>query len=383
MFDRDVLRALATADPGQPMLSVYARTDPRDPANTGHSPAWEIALRNGLRAVADRLEAGEDRALRLAFRKLRERVENELVRLDPAQRGRSVAWFVEADGGDSRRLSLQLPVRDDTVVWDRKPFVSPLVDVADRGAATGVVLVGLEQVRLLQVEQGEVAEPEHSSFELTLGDWRPFRGAAGGGPARGRQQVTHQERFEARVEKQRDRLFEAAATATAKRLDALGWERVILVGDHEVAARFREVAPAALDERVATAMDVNLGHEDPAVVAATIEPHLDDLWRREAVDLAERAHARAASGGAASLGPQETLAALAEGRVAHLVLDPDRDFGPAATGPVLDALGGPVELLGERAVEAAIASGARVTALPAAASERLEEAGGMLGLLRY
>lgn len=383
MFDRAVLRDLASADPPSPVLSVYARTDPRDPSNTGHSPAWEIALRNGLRAVSDRLEAGDDRELRLSFRSLRQRVEEELIDLDPARRGRSVAWFVDAEGGELGRFGLQIPVREDLVVWDRRPFVSPLVDVADRGAATGVVLVGLEHVRLLEIEQGEVSEPEDPSYEIELGDWRRYGGTGGGSPERGRRTTSHQERLEARVEKQRTRLFDAAAAATAGRLDELGWERVALVAQHRVAAEFRDAAPAALGERIVSEVDLNLGHEDPASVADALEPHLEALWRADAVALAEEAHSRAAAGGAAALGPDETLSTLTSGRVGHLLLDPAADLSSATSDQLLEALGGPAELLGERAVEAAIASGAEVTSLPAADSERLDEAGGMLALLRW
>jgi hypothetical protein len=143
-----------------------------------------INLRNGLGMVSERLEAGEDREGRLAFRGLRKRIEEELVDLVPAERGRSVAWILDAEGY-SERFSLQLPLRGDVVVADAKPFVSPLVDIADRGAPTGVILVGGELVRLVQIEQAEATEPENSSYELTLGDWRPFGGSAGGSSARG------------------------------------------------------------------------------------------------------------------------------------------------------------------------------------------------------
>ena len=50
---------------------------------------------------------------------------------------------------------------------------------------------------------------------------------------------------------------------------------------------------------------------------------------------------------------------------------------------VPEAIGGPAELLGERAVEAAIATGAQVTALPTSESAALTEAGGIAALLRY
>jgi len=383
MFDHHALRALATADPPAPVLSVYARTDPRDPSNTGHSPAWEIALRNGLRSVNEELEAGDDRELRLSFRELRERVEDELLALEPAERGRSVAWFVGADGTEHARLGLQLPVREDRVVLDGRPFVSPLVDVADRGAATGVVLVGLEHVRLLQIEQGEVTEPDASEYHLALGDWRRYGGTSGGSPERGTRGTSHSERYEARVAERRSRMFDAAARATAGRLEELGWERVALVGQHQVAGQFREAAPDALIDRIVSVLDANLGGEDASVVAETLEPHLDEQWRARAVALAQEASDRAAAGGAAAIGPDETLATLIAGRVSHLALDPEADFSAAASDPLVEALGGPPELLAERAVEAAVASDAEVTALAVEDSPALAQAGGMLALLRW
>ena len=84
--------------------------------------------------------------------------------------------------GRSERFTLQLPLRGDRVVWDARPFVSPLVDIADRGAPTGIVLVSGDVVRLLGIEQAEPSEPEDSTFELELGDWRPFGGTAAGSP---------------------------------------------------------------------------------------------------------------------------------------------------------------------------------------------------------
>lgn len=383
MFDRALLRALATADPPSPVLSVYARTDPRDPSNTGHAPAWEVALRNGLRTVSEELEVGDDRELRLSFRDLRERIEDELPALEPAERARSVAWFVGADGTEHARLGLQLPVREDRVVLDGRPFVSPLVDVADRGAATGVVLVGLEHVRLLQIEQGEVSEPDASEYEIALGDWRRYGGSAGGSPERGTRGTSHSERYEARVSKQRSRMFDTAARATAGRLDELAWGRVVLVGQHQVAGEFSDAAPGALTDRIVSVLDANLGGEDASVVAETLEPHLDEQWRAGAAALAREASDRAAAGGAGSVGPDETLATLVAGRVSHLVLDPGADFSAAASAPLVEALGGPSELLAERAVEAAVASDAEVTALAAEDAPELARAGGMLALLRW
>ena len=45
----DQIRDLALRRPGTPVLSVYVRTDPRDPANTAAVPGWLVELRNSLR----------------------------------------------------------------------------------------------------------------------------------------------------------------------------------------------------------------------------------------------------------------------------------------------------------------------------------------------
>lgn len=363
------------------MISIHARTDPRDPANTGAIPAWLIELRNGLRAISERLEAGDDRESRLAFRTLRKRIEQGLRDLTPAERARSVAWILDVEGG-SERFSLQLPLRRDRVVADAKPFVSPLVDIADRGAPTGVILVGGDLVRVVQIEQAEASEPENSSFELTLGDWRPFGGTAGGSPERGVLATSHEERYRARVEAQRDRLFSTAAIETAMRIEVLGWERIVLAAEGQMASRFRDALPAKMRERVIAEADLNLVGEEPTVIADAVEPLIEEAWRQRAQALAKLAHDRAKGGGMATIGPEETLGALAEGRVDHLLIDPDHDFSSVAamTPPSID---GPGEVLGERAVEAAIATGAQVTALGADASTAFRELGGMAALLRY
>ena len=128
--------------------------------------------------------------------------------------------------------------------------------------------------------------------------------------------------------------------------------------------------------------DVNLLGEEPAVIADALEPVIDGAWAQRTSALVELARERAAAGGAGALGAQETFAALAEGRVAHLVLDPEQDFSAVADmiRPPLDC---PAQMIGERAVESAVATGAQVTAVADGSSPALADAGGILALLRY
>jgi protein required for attachment to host cells len=382
VLTREDLHSLASAEPGTLLISVFARTDPRDPANTSATPAWQIALRDGLSTLAEQLEDSGSREERLAFRPLRERIEKELLELEPSERARSVAMFFDIAGGDARRFSLQLPLRRDAVVGDSRPFVSPLVDIADRGSPTGVILATGDMVRLLQIEQSEASEPENSTFELELGDWRKFGGTAGGSPARGRQVISQRERYEARVDAQRHHLFEAAVTATAGRLHQFGWERIVLVCEREIATQFRQTLPAELSERVIAEADLNLLSEEPAAIADALEPLIEQAWSERTQSLVELARDRAKSGGAAALGAQETFAALAEGRVEHLLLDPEHDFSPVA-GMIRPAIDCPPEMIAERGVEQAVATGAQVTAVADGDSPALADAGGIAALLRY
>ena len=86
-----------------------------------------------------------------------------------------------------------------------------------------------------------------------------------------------------------------------------------------------------------------------------------------------------------AVGPAAVLAALAQGQVDHLVLDP---YHRPAESP-LPALAEQVmrgerfARAPERAVEAAIAADAKVTTLEAGASPALQAADGMLAGLRW
>jgi hypothetical protein len=52
----ELVRELATLQPGVPVLSLHVRIDPRDPANMAVTPKWLVELRNGLREVAGTVE---------------------------------------------------------------------------------------------------------------------------------------------------------------------------------------------------------------------------------------------------------------------------------------------------------------------------------------
>jgi hypothetical protein len=384
MLSISEVRELVALEPGEPVLSAYCRTDPRDPANAATPPGWVVALGNGLREWSELLERRAPREERLAFRRMAAQMPTRARSLDGRERGRSLAWFVTPSGSLDRRHTLQLPLRRDAVAWDERPMISPLVEIADRGEPTGLVLVGAERVRLVSWEQGLVEEPDPSTYELSLGDWRRYQAYAAANPARAQQTATNEAAFTRRVDEWRRRFRAGTAAEVARRLDALGWRRIAIAGERNLATSFAAALPAPVRSRVVTELDLNIVDQPPATVAAQLEPHLETLKRREARRRAEEAIETAKAGGPAALGVDETLGALAESRVEHLILDPFglalEEAGPQARRVLGEA---PPQLLGELAVRSALLGGAGVTLLADEDPSPLDPSGGMVALLRY
>lgn len=382
LLTEELVRDLAVADAG-PVFSVHLRTDPRDPANTNHAPGWQIALRNGLRAVEDEIEERGTREERLAFRETGPAIARDLAFLSAAARGRSVSYFAGPAG--VLRIAHQLPLRDDTIRWDGRPYIGPLVELVERGRATGLVLVSGDAARLLHWEGGRVVEPERSQFTLELGDWRDYAGPAAADPARGQRTATHAESYQQRVDEWRRRWVKVLAAAIADRTRTVGWDRLLVAGAPEHTRELVQALPDEVAARVVGQADVNVIGLEAAAVAERLEATLAAVVEAEAAEAAE-ALARVAAAHAADLPAAVTresvLHALVEQRVEHLLLDPAFRHAPEELGAparrVLD--GAPPELLSERAIESAVAAGARVTTL---ASPAFEAAGGMVARLRY
>lgn len=378
----DQIRDLAMRRPGTPVLSIYVRIDPHDPASTTAVPGWLLELRNSLREVSREVDMRESREHRIPFRELRERVERDVVELEPAERGRGLAWFRTADGCLDQRFTLQLPPLGTLARWDDRPYVSPLAEVAGRGRPTGLVLVSAEAVRLLHWQDGRVTEPEQSLYEIELDEWRDYDAYAGypGRSAAG----LHVAEFDRRVREWRQRFLRATAQAVGARVAGLGWHRILLIGEPRVADPFLRQLPEPASGQVAAVIEANLIWADHAAVAERLDDALRGAGLREARALAGEAVRLALAGGDAAMGWPEVADSLVQRRVRHLIVGADAAPDPALLGPHTQAaLGWPSpRMLVERAVEQAVISGAEVTVLPANTPE-LIRAGGATAVLRY
>lgn len=378
----DEIRELALRRPGTPVLSVYVRIDPRDPASTGAVPGWLVELRNSLREVSREVDIRESREHRMAFRELRERVERDVLGLEPAERGRGVAWFRSADCALDQRFTLQLPPLRTLARWDDRPYVSPLAEVAGRGRPTGLVLVSAEAVRLLHWQDGRVTELEHSLYEIEPAGWRDYDAYAGY-PGRSPAGL-HVAEFDQRVREWRQRFLRATAQAVGARVAGFGWHRILLIGEPRVTEPFQHHLPEAASGQVVATIEANLIWEQHAAVADRLDSALHDVGLWEARVLAGQTIKLALAGGDAAMGWAEVADSLVQHRVRHLIVGADAAPDPAVLDPHTQAaLGWPSpQMLVERAVEQAVISGAEVTVLPASTPE-LSRAEGVIAILRY
>lgn len=377
------LRELVDRDSRGQVLSVFCRTDPRDPENSSETPGWAISLKNGIRDAVER--SGGDGASREMAQKLGAEAERRLQSASAAERGRSVALFLGVDGAVDEFHTFQIPVRDGYVSLDSGPVVWPMVDVIDRGQRTGIVLLSNEHIRLLEWSDGTVHDIESSTYDLELGDWKEYRGAARANPARSQQSAVNTQAYEDRVREWRHRFTRASAASIAEAATELEFERLIVAADGELGAEFEAAVPDSLQERLIGVVPVNLIDQPAAAVAEHLDSRLREAWRESVSAVADQALARVKAADRGTGGPDETLLALGEGRVGHLIFDP---YLETKADILSDGARQAIEAAGEASiqealVELALRTDARISSASVDEVPALAEAGGVLALLRY
>jgi protein required for attachment to host cells len=377
----DVFRDLIDRETDGPVLSVFCRTDPRDPANVSDTPGWLVALRNGLREAAASVEG--DHESTEAIRRLSKQAEDRITRATAHERGRSVAMFLSADGTIDIFHTFQIPVREDVVVFESGVVIWPAMDLLDRGQRTGIVVLSQDQIRLLEWEDGAIKDLESSVYNLELGDWRQYRGASAS--SRAAHSASHVESYEDRVHAWRSRFMKDAAKAIAESTKDLKLERLVVVADGELGTEFLAALPQELSDRVIGVVPLNLIDNTAPDIAQHLDEHLRQAWRDQVNAAADQALARIKAGDRGAGGPDQVVAALIEGRVSHVVMDPFFEFddGDLSDGVREAITNAGEETAREAAVEIALRTGAHVSSASVEEVPALAEADGVLALLRY
>lgn len=373
------------------VLSVYVDADPREKAAA--RPAWVVAAENGLDEIRRRVRGDGDRERWTALVSALESLAGELAAiLDPRLPGRGRALFATVEGGDVRRVSIQLPLVD-RVSLDDVPDLTPLLVACDRGRPAGLVVVSHESVRVLETALGAVEDLAAFDVEPETSDWRELKGPAAANPGLAQHSASQRDRFERRVEEHVERRLERLASELERTRARRGWDRLVIAGDPRLTQALRDELDR--DQVDLALVDRRLNGLSAAEIADALAPELEAANVRREASLVGRARDAALSGNAGALGLADVVAALEDGRVEHLLFDPERAFpgvraadgrlAPAgAEPPGADPSGLVAEpSLTPHLVERALETDARVTPLSAAGAETLAEHGGIAALLRW
>lgn len=384
-LDLETVRELAGRRAPDGFLSVYVD------AASGRAKGLRdaaIELKNRLGELERNLaENGGTRPASL--RKTIASLEPDLEWLtDPTVPGRGRALFAAVGDGERLRFTSQMPLPN-RVVYEEHAFVHPLLELLDEGRPTGVLLVSREAVRVLEWRVGELDELERLEREDVehpherSGPVGSRHGAAPGSP----EQDQHQDW----IREQEKRFLEGAGELVARQAAERGWQRLLVSGEDRLIDRLAAgLSPQLRDAIVRDGR--SLAQHDHGTLTRTVTEKLLAQRREEEARLIAQAREAALGNGKGAVGLSEVTAALNEGRVLHLIYDPevryrgaiDAEGGlhPDGEGPEGAALT-PEPRLTERLVERALETGARVTPVEQASAGALREAQGIAALLRW
>lgn len=303
----------------------------------------------------------------------------EFLRDDFELAGRGVVLFSCQPRGLWDLFQLQVPVQP-LARFAERPVLAPLAAILDDYERYAVALVDKDRARLLHVYLGRV---EHA---VDVVDKYPGRSKRGGWaqPGYSRHRDAHLHSHLVRAAKQ--------LQVEAKRRS---FDRLIVGGPDEARAAFLSVLPRGLRTRVAGTFAAEEFLSDEQIVERVEEVEAaaeSEAERRIVSDVLDAAR----SGALGTVGWDDTLQALGEGRVHKLVVATQRNINGSAcpTGdfaaietlgecPVCGQTLEPVADLAEWAIERALQTGALIETVHQDAEAALLEQASIAAVLRY
>jgi peptide subunit release factor 1 (eRF1) len=268
-----------------------------------------------------------------------------------------------------------------------EPFVAPLVVAIDEYQPSGVVLLDAEKFRFFVTSLEEIEEKLDAVNLFSTAGWREMTLSPSTALPRG---GADKDVFRHRLEAQTQRFYRGLGETVRQLVDQLKLQRLILAGPEERTAAFLSTLPQEVQDLVAETIHLPAGASE-AEVMERISSVEERIERRQEEQLLIAARERGVHG------LQNTLEALQEGRVYHLLvpwpLDREARWCYACATVSLDAseevcpsCGGPTRArpLASVLLNLATDRGARIEFMSGENAENLrEEFGGLAGLVRF
>ncbi len=380
--------------PTFPVVTLYLDTDPTRVEKRGYVIAAKDILRELERKLEDppkRKAYQEDVASILYF------LESET---NPNARG--LAIFSCKAQGLWQVYRLPVSVQNKGYLGPR-PYLSPLLDVLDEYERYAVVLLDKEKVKLFTVYLGEIEERQLEADMMPKkhkqGGWsevgyqrakpgvnRP-QGAGGMGSFGRDVQAHHEAHVKWHIKHVVDLL--------SQELEHHRFDRLIVGGTEEALAEFNRQLPATLKERLVGTFTAEMFASTADILRETMAIE-ERVEREKELELVNSLVEATLAGGNGTLGVDDTLMALQQGRIYTLVVN----YGLTVPGSQCQGCGylaalsldrcplcgkemDPVEDMVSLAVQTARDRGAEVEFVRGPAADVLRTYGGIGALLRF
>lgn len=392
-FDWTTLRSLATMTDRIGVLSLYATVDPHDESS---QPAWRARVRTELKRLRENARQRGPREYYAAVSSRLDALNNDVeALLDSRTTGLGRALFAAISNGQVERLTLQVPLTDHVTLAPTAQL-RPLVSAWSAAGPAGAVAISADEAHIVDLRLGMATEVATIAHPDDLADRRELTG-------RGHATVTttyhssasHHDLFEQRAEDRLLRYLHTLGHEIAEHAKDHRWECIVMTGEAKYVNAVAGGLPSGLTATVVTLPHTVAGRGTHKLAAA-VQPTVETTRAERHLRLAERTRDAALSTSeAGSCGLVPTLAALQEGRVAHLLLAADRSWTglKAPDGTLTSETDVPPGVdpdtlipepgLDERMIELAIRDGAEVSILDSQAAAPLSDHDGIGALLRW
>jgi hypothetical protein len=278
------------------ILSLYLAVDPTDRANQAATPAWQIALKNGLAEI----ERGLDQRARAGWARARAHVDAYLAGYRPA--GKTLVLFAD----DEALLDYHLPVRLDHRAHYGLAQLKPFLWAIDEYKHYEVVLFGEDRVRHLGVYLGRATD------DLTVHEDQAW--------LRAERKSGHEAQY-ARRQDELDRRFLRGIAADIDRyvLEHHDVARLIFGGGHRLAHAARKLLHPRVADLVVGVVPLPF-ESAPREIAAATRALAEQVEREQDLALVAEIVALAGAGGRGALGYDAVGRALDAQAVRTLVL---------------------------------------------------------------
>jgi peptide subunit release factor 1 (eRF1) len=363
-------------DPESPVLSLYLNVDPSDASNLNRG--FESRAKTLLAKLGEQLDG--DR--KDHFEKDSARVMEFVSGYTPAAKG--IVVFCDVSKDFFWNEEVRTPILSEAF-WDESPYIRPLLEQLDEYERYGVVLVDSGQARLFSVFMGEITE--HEVVPVNPGPRR----TKSSGSQHGWSQMHIQRKADVYTHWHLKHVAEEAVQlANRERFD-----RLILAGPTQVTKQLQQLLPKRLSRRVVASLPLQATASPSEILDKTQEVEHEVERQRES-ELVDDLITTAAKDEGAVTGIERTVEAAQEGRLWQLLYAGglqvegricqecraltmhQRDTCPFCQEP-LEVANDMIDLVAKRTFEL----GGRIEQVKGEAAEKLKEAGGIGGLLRF